>query len=67
MLIDNNIIKSDGATPAKTLLAVITEDISSNGVDSTFVSTNTPGVYNLRNTKPLPVKGTKFKEKITFH
>ena len=46
---------------------MITEDISRNGVNSTFVTTNTSGVYNLRNTKPLPVKGANFIQKITFH
>ena len=49
------------------IMAIITEDISRNGVNSTFVTTNTTGVYNLRNTKPLPVKGANFIQKITFH
>jgi hypothetical protein len=64
-LLDNDIVQSDGATPEKTLLAVMTDDINKNGENSLFVATSTPGVYDLR--KKSLRTADSYKNNITFH
>ena len=63
-LLEKNIIHTDGETPEKTLLAVITDEIKKNPDDSIFVQTSTPGTYDLRK-KEVTTKS--FVEKVTFH
>ena len=63
-LLEKNIIHTDGETPEKTLLAVITDEIKKNPDDSIFVQTSTPGTYDLRR-KEITTKS--FVEKVTFH
>lgn len=61
-----NLLETQGKTPEKTLLALMTNDIKTKGNQSEFINTK-PSYYNLRKQQPLPDAQNNFKKIITFH